>query len=83
MSQRSRQGGEGGREGVGGWEKEISKKDGSCPHQHAHTSQSRLSKDNQLRCKCSPEWRGGGWGEGGEIERSPVSLACEHKVCLW
>lgn len=44
-------------------------------HIHTHTTQSRLSKDNQLRCKCSPE--------GGGIERSPVSLAWEHKVCLW
>lgn len=45
------------------------------PLQHAHTTQSRLSKDNQLRSKCSPE--------GGGIETSPVSLASEHKVCLW
>lgn len=32
------------------------------PLKHARTTQSRLSKDNQLRCECSPE--------GGGIERS-------------
>lgn len=45
------------------------------PLQHAYASQSGLSKDDQLRCKCSPE--------GGGTERSPVSFASEHKVCLW
>lgn len=54
--------------------KKIYKK-GSFALHHAHTAQCRLSKDNQLRCKCSPE---GGW-----TERSPVSFASEHKVCLW
>lgn len=58
----------------GRWENRF-RKNGSCPLQHAHTTLSRLSKDNQLRCKCSPE--------GGGIERSPVSFASEHKVCLW
>lgn len=64
----------GGKRGDDG--KRDLKKDGSYPRQHARTTQSRLSKDNQLRCKCSPE-------EGGGTERSPVSFASEHKVCLW
>ena len=61
------------------WEKKLKKKkkkkkDGGCPLQHAHTTQSRLSKDNQLRCKCSPE--------GGGTERSPVSSPPSTKcVC--
>lgn len=50
-------------------------KNGSFPLQNAHTTQPRLSKDNQLSWKCSPE--------GGGTERSPVSFASEHKVCLW
>lgn len=39
------------------------------------THNSELSKDNQLRYKCSLQ--------GGQTEGSPVSLAPEHKVCLW
>lgn len=38
--------------------KEILKKDegvNGFPLQHAHRMQSRLFKDNQLRCKCSLE----------------------------
>lgn len=34
------------------------KKNGSFPLQNAHTTRPRLSKDNQLSWKCSPE---GGW----------------------
>lgn len=51
------------------------KKDGGCPFQHPNGTQFRLFQDKQLRWKCSPEGVG--------IERSPVSLVAEHKVCLW
>lgn len=65
----------GGKRGYDGKRDFFLKRMDVAPFQHEHTTQSRLSKDNQLRCKCSPE--------GGETERSPVSFASEHKVCLW
>lgn len=59
------------REGMMG--KEILKKDGGFPFQHAHRMQSRFFKDNQLRCKCSTE--------GGLDKEEPCFHCCTKRVC--